>query len=62
MASLTEKGEVLLESAPPPMQDYFIERFNRLEDWEQTQLLAAFQRVASMMNAQDIDQQTNIEQ
>ncbi len=60
--SLTEKGEALLESAPPPMQDYFIERFNRLEDWEQTQLLAAFQRVASMMNAQDIDQQTNIEQ
>jgi DNA-binding MarR family transcriptional regulator len=52
---LTEKGNDLLNKAPKPLQDYFIERFQSLEDWEQNLLLSSFGRVAAMMDASDLD-------
>ena len=52
---LTESGENLLIKAPQPLQDHFIEKFSALAEWEQSQLLSSVQRLANMMDAQDLD-------
>ena len=52
---LTEKGKVLLEDAPQPLQEHFIKKFKSLEDWEQSQLLSSMQRIALMMDADNLD-------
>ena len=54
-AHLTQAGDEIIDKAPTPLQDEFIERFDRLEDWEQSLILSSLQRVAAMMNAGDID-------
>ncbi|ENY73171.1 MarR family winged helix-turn-helix transcriptional regulator [Aeromonas diversa] len=54
-ASLTEAGRTILSDAPTPLQESFIQRFQSLEEWEQTLLLSSLQRISSMMNASDID-------
>jgi len=51
----TAAGLSVLEQSPPLLQESFAERFDNLHDWEQTQLLASLQRIAAMMDAQDID-------
>lgn len=53
--TLTDIGKEQLASAPTLMQERFIERFDELKDWEQHQILASLQRLAEMMDAQDID-------
>jgi len=53
--SLTEKGEQLVDDAPQPLQQSFIERFSALETWEQHQLVASLERLASMMDAEHLD-------
>ncbi|MDH5359965.1 MAG: MarR family transcriptional regulator [Gammaproteobacteria bacterium] len=55
IVSLTEQGKAALERAPGLMQASFIESFSKLEDWEQSQILSALQRVADMMNASELD-------
>jgi DNA-binding MarR family transcriptional regulator len=52
---VTQQGLDILESAPKPLQEHFINRFEALEQWEQTQMLSTMQRIASMMDADDID-------
>ena len=52
---LTEEGQRLLNDAPPLLQEEFTEQFSSLEDWEQTQILSAIQRVVAMMEAKHID-------
>ncbi|MEL7293224.1 MAG: MarR family transcriptional regulator [Pseudomonadota bacterium] len=54
-AHLTEKGDDLLNQAPTPLQQSFITKFQRLEEWEQSLLLSSVQRLSSMMNAEDYD-------
>ncbi|MGF1908455.1 MarR family transcriptional regulator [Vibrio kasasachensis] len=54
-AVLTEQGKERLEQAPLPLQQSFINKFQQLEDWEQTLLLSSVQRLSAMMNAKDID-------
>ncbi|MEZ8877708.1 MULTISPECIES: MarR family winged helix-turn-helix transcriptional regulator [Vibrio] len=54
-ANLTDKGQELLNNAPPPLQDNFVKKFQNLEAWEQSLLLSSMQRVSAMMNAEDID-------
>ncbi|EKF75875.1 MarR family transcriptional regulator [Alcanivorax hongdengensis A-11-3] len=54
-AHLTQAGMDIIEKAPTPLQDEFIARFDRLEEWEQSLILSSLQRVAAMMNAGDID-------
>ncbi len=53
--TLTEEGKTKLSSAPTLLQERFIQRFEELKDWEQHQILASLQRLAEMMDAQDID-------
>ncbi len=52
---LTDKGYDSLENAPRPLQEHFIERFNQLKEWEQSQMVATMQRIATMMDAEKID-------
>lgn len=54
-ARLCSKAEVVLVGAPLPLQDQFAVEFNSLKDWEQAMILASLQRVAHMMDAQNID-------
>lgn len=54
-ALLTEAGNELLDRAPRPLQDAFIQRFQALEDWEQNMIIASLQRVAQMMDAGQVD-------
>lgn len=53
--SLTGEGRERLSVAPTLLQERFIQRFAELKEWEQHQMLASLQRLAEMMDAQDID-------
>ncbi len=55
MIGLTEAGELILKQAPTLLQESFIDNFGKLEDWEQSLLLASLQRVANMMQAENLD-------
>jgi DNA-binding MarR family transcriptional regulator len=52
---LSEEGQQALNTAPLPLQEHFISRFNSLEEWEQSQMVATMQRIASMMDAEKLD-------
>lgn len=52
---LTPKGDDALNSVHDPMQDNFAKRFEQLEDWEQSMLLASVERIASLLDAHDIE-------
>jgi DNA-binding MarR family transcriptional regulator len=54
-ATLTNEGKKTLLNAPAVLQDQFIEKYNKLDDWEQNFLLSALQRIVSMMQADKID-------
>ena len=54
-AHLTEKGQQILDSAPKLLQEGFINKFQDLEEWEQSLLLSSVQRIANMMNAEHYD-------
>ena len=54
-AVLTESGFEVLKSAPIPLQDQFARQFEGLQEWEQTMIISSLQRVAHMMDAQNID-------
>lgn len=54
-ARLTDNAKAMLELAPTPLQEQFTRQFEMLQDWEQTMIISALQRVAQMMDAQDID-------
>lgn len=53
--TVTPAGEALLAAAPSPLQDTVRAELVRLEDWEQTMILANLQRLAAMMDADSID-------
>ena len=52
---LTENGKALLLNAPQPLQEHFIKNFSNLALWEQSQLLSSIERLADMMDANEID-------
>jgi len=52
---LTDTGKTVLSTAPAVLQQQFSDRFDALQDWEQSMILASLQRIAHMMDAQDID-------
>ncbi len=54
-ASLTAEGTAKVAEAPTPIQNTFSKRFSELDDWEKSMIVAALQRVAAMMNAEEID-------
>ena len=52
---LTDSGNVLLDKAPTALQDNFVRNFEQLQSWEQHMIIASLQRVAEMMDAEDLD-------
>ncbi len=54
-AYLTEQATDVLKEAPIPLQAHFTQQFGDLQEWEQTMIISAIQRVAQMMDAQHID-------
>lgn len=52
---LTEDGEAKFKEAPELLQSGFLREYRKLEAWEQAMLVSAVGRVASMMDAEDID-------
>lgn len=52
---LTEAGKTLLDTAPTVLQQDFVDRFTALSDWEQSMILASLQRIAHMMDADELD-------
>jgi DNA-binding MarR family transcriptional regulator len=55
LVEATEDALSLLAQSPPLLQESFALRFRSLKEWEQTQLLASLQRIATMLDAEDID-------
>ena len=55
LISATAEGKKLQASAPPLLQETFVRRFQALNDWEQTLLLSSVQRIAALMDAEDLD-------
>ncbi len=49
LVALTDNGKAVLQRAPGLLQEKFMAQFSNLETWEQTMILSAFQRVASLM-------------
>lgn len=52
---LTAKGRQMIELAPEPLQAGFLREYRKLERWEQHQLIASMQKIAVLMDAEDID-------
>lgn len=52
---LTEHGRNVLGRAPMALHDRFSDKFKALDEWEQSFLIAALQRVSGMMDASDYD-------
>lgn len=52
---ITPKGTQTLNDAPDPLQQRFVRKFSAMEDWEQAMLVASLERVAAMLDAEDID-------
>ncbi|MBF0288536.1 MAG: MarR family transcriptional regulator [SAR324 cluster bacterium] len=54
-AQLTSEGQMSLEQAPTLFQDDFMQCFQKLKDWEQSQIISSVQRLAEMMDAEEIE-------
>jgi DNA-binding MarR family transcriptional regulator len=52
---VTAAGQRILDDAPSLLQERFRAELARLEDWERHWMLAALERIATMMDAEGID-------
>lgn len=52
---LTKTGSAAVKDAPVPLQESFVRQFDLLADWEQHMIISALQRVAHMMDAENLD-------
>lgn len=50
----TDAGKKLLEAAPSPLQDTFLEKFENLEDWQQHMILASLELMSTLMANDEI--------
>lgn len=55
VVQLLPAGASVLQSAPSLLQSKFHRELLKLQQWEQTQMLSSLQRIASMMDAEEID-------
>ena len=53
--SLTDTGKSKLDAAPEPLQAEFLRKYRELESWEQQMLKSSLLRIATMMDAEDLD-------
>jgi len=52
LVSITREAVHMLDTGPPNMQLSFVEAFKGLQNWEQTMILSALQRLVTLMNAE----------
>jgi DNA-binding MarR family transcriptional regulator len=50
----TDAGKKLLEAAPSPLQDTFLEKFENIEDWKQNMILTSLQLLGTLMADDEI--------
>ncbi len=55
LVTVTPAGQRTLDDTPSLLQDRFRLELARLEQWERTTMLATLQRIASMMEAEDLE-------
>jgi DNA-binding MarR family transcriptional regulator len=55
MVKPTTKAITLMKRSPPLLQERFSAQLQQLHDWELLQILSVLQRVALMMDADDLD-------
>lgn len=55
LVELTVEGDRIVKEAPSPLQERFHHELSRLQEWERTMILATLQRIASMMDAEEIE-------
>lgn len=55
MVSPTAAAHETLAGAPPLLQEHFTTAFDRLPDWERTQILSSLQRIVALMEAGDVE-------
>lgn len=53
--SLTEKGQQLFARAPTALQTRFLGNFAGLKRWEKTAILSSLERLADLMEVEDLD-------
>lgn len=53
--ALTQAGQQKLLEAPELLQSGFLREYRKLDEWERTQLAASLQRIAAMMDVEDLD-------
>ncbi len=52
---ITEAGQVTVNEAPDALQQRFVRAFEQMQDWERALLVASLERVAAMLDAEEID-------
>jgi DNA-binding MarR family transcriptional regulator len=52
---VTDVGLHALQNAPDALQQRYARAFDKLADWEQAQLVSSLERVAAMLDAEDMD-------
>jgi hypothetical protein len=52
---LTNTGKAALENSPDLLQHRFVKGFDNLEDWEQSMIIAALERVSALLDAGKVD-------
>ena len=55
LVSLLETGHEALHGAPEPLQESFVRQFGQLQEWEQSMIISGLQRIATMMDAEEVD-------
>ena len=53
--SLTPEGKIALADAPELLHEKFTTSFSTLQAWEQAQIISALERVASLIDADEIE-------
>ncbi|WP_226627412.1 MarR family winged helix-turn-helix transcriptional regulator [Alloyangia pacifica] len=53
--AISVKGRDAVRQSPDALQQKFVKSFEGLLDWEQAQLVASLERVASMLDAHEMD-------
>jgi DNA-binding MarR family transcriptional regulator len=52
LVSITVQADHMLDTGPPIMQLSFVDAFKGLQNWEQTMILSALQRLVALMDAE----------
>lgn len=52
---ITDTGRAAVARAPDPLQQRYVRQFDAMEDWEQAMFVSVLERVATMLDASNID-------